>query len=243
MRRLLPGAHWEPRYGTHLQAKTYASKLDTRLEGPWEYGTEPASDGVQGRSSMAELKRALDNGVTMKQISNDFFAQYLRHHRALHTYRQLNQPRTTREVSVTVLVGPTGVGKTHRAYSSCGESDVYIKERGQWWDGYEGQTTIIIDEFYGWLPYSQLLRVLDVYPCQVEIKGGYMPLMATTIYVTSNSFVNSWYKYDETRMSLAALRRRITCYEYKASRDAEWEDALMHEPEVYNNAIINEMLH
>jgi len=31
-------AHWEPRRGTREQARDYARKSDTRVEGPWEYG-------------------------------------------------------------------------------------------------------------------------------------------------------------------------------------------------------------
>ena len=31
-------SHWEPMYGSVAQARAYATKEDTRVEGPWEFG-------------------------------------------------------------------------------------------------------------------------------------------------------------------------------------------------------------
>ena len=42
----------------------------------------------------------------------------------------------------------------------------------KWWDNYAQEDVVIIDESYGWLPYCEMLRLLDRYPCQVETKGG-----------------------------------------------------------------------
>jgi len=43
---------WGPRRGTHEEAKNYASKADTRVDGPWTFGQEPK----QGkRSDLAEV--------------------------------------------------------------------------------------------------------------------------------------------------------------------------------------------
>nr|AHC72255.1 master replication initiator protein [Faba bean necrotic yellows virus]AHC72263.1 master replication initiator protein [Faba bean necrotic yellows virus] len=38
MKKLIPGAHFEKRRGTQGEARAYAMKEDTRIEGPWEYG-------------------------------------------------------------------------------------------------------------------------------------------------------------------------------------------------------------
>lgn len=39
VKRLIPRAHWESRIGTRDQARDYARKEETRIEGPWECGT------------------------------------------------------------------------------------------------------------------------------------------------------------------------------------------------------------
>ncbi len=42
MKKLLPRAHWEPRKGSHKQARAYCMKEETRTAGPFEWGDPPA---------------------------------------------------------------------------------------------------------------------------------------------------------------------------------------------------------
>ena len=60
----------------------------------------------------------------------------------------------------------------------------------KWWDGYEGEKEVLIDEFWkDFYKYHELLRLLDRYPCKVEKKGGWAHLQgmvsATTIVITA----------------------------------------------------------
>jgi len=110
-----------------------------------------------------------------------------------------------------VFIGPTGTGKSHRAWEEAG-LDAYIKtSSNKWWDGYKGQKNVIIDEFDGMIGITHLLRWLDKYPCYVEIKGGTYPLFATHFWITSNNPVSCWWG-DDTKVSVRqrkALLRRI----------------------------------
>jgi len=50
--------HWEPRNGTHEQAKAYCSKEDTRLDGPWTTGDDSKIPTKKGERT--DLKRVFD---------------------------------------------------------------------------------------------------------------------------------------------------------------------------------------
>lgn len=111
-----------------------------------------------------------------------------------------------------VLYGPSGTGKTASARTEYPDAYVLPKGDGKiWWEGYQGQTEVLIDEFYGWIPYDYLLRLLDYSPMQVEFKGGSCPLAATTFIITSNKHWMDWYS-DEVKgrhNNLEALARRL----------------------------------
>lgn len=95
-------------------------------------------------------------------------------------------------MEVIVLQGPTGTGKSKWCMDNY--PDAYWKQRGNWWDNYSGEETVIIDEYYGWLPYDFLLRLCDRYPLLVEIKGGQVQFNSKRIIFTTNAVPNTWYK-------------------------------------------------
>lgn len=124
--------------------------------------------------------------------------------RALERYKQLTLKPKHRDVKVILLVGAPGTGKSRWAYDSY--PNLYSKPEGQWYDGYTGQDTLLLDDYYGDIPYSQFLKVLDRYPLQVPVKGGYIYAQWTTVIITSNKPITQWGYYGE----LTALERRIT---------------------------------
>nr|WAE42726.1 MAG: replication associated protein [Cressdnaviricota sp.] len=104
--------------------------------------------------------------------------------------------------------GATGTGKSRMAWEEAGEA-AYIKNPcTKFWDGYQAQETVIIDEFRGRIDISYLLRWLDRYPVTVEIKGSSRPLCASRFWITSNVEPQYWYP-DADPMSVAALLRRL----------------------------------
>lgn len=110
--------------------------------------------------------------------------------------------------SCIVYWGPTGTGKTRRAWEE-GGLEAYPKDPNtKWWNGYRGQDCVIIDEFRGSIAINHLLRWLDRYPVYLEIKGSSAPLMATKFWITSNLEPNDWYP-DLDAASKEALFRRL----------------------------------
>lgn len=93
--------------------------------------------------------------------------------------------------------GPSGVGKTRWAFDTFGYGNVYMKDGSKWWDGYDQQKCILIDDFEGASDFRQFLRVLDRYPYQSENKGGYIKLNSPYIVITSEFPPAHFWKNNE----------------------------------------------
>lgn len=119
---------------------------------------------------------------------------------------------TIREV--VCFWGETGTGKSRRAWEEA-SFDAYPKDpRTKFWDGYQGQANVVMDEFRGDIDIAHLLRWFDRYPVVVENKGGSVSLSATKIWITSNLDPRSWFPGLDKDTTNALLRRlSITHFE------------------------------
>lgn len=201
MKQRLPRAHLEIRRGSHHQALMYVTKEESRISDPVVYPTSVNLDQIlsnvqatasNGISRLNLMKLKIDNGASDLDLANEDFETWVRHYRGLNAYRLLKSQPRNHEMRVCVYQGPTGTGKSRFAMESF--PGAYWKQRSQWWDGYSGQDVVIIDEFYGWLPFDTLLRICDRYPLLVETKGGQVQFQAKTVVITSNALPQSWYK-------------------------------------------------
>lgn len=112
------------------------------------------------------------------------------------------------EREVYVFIGPTGVGKSRRAWEAAGW-DAYPKDPNtKFWDGYRGQENVVMDEFRGKIDISNLLRWTDRYPVSVETKGSGAVFSARRIWITSNLHPDRWYP-DLDQETKEALMRRL----------------------------------
>jgi len=209
VKQILPRAHWEVRRGTQQQAMDYASKEETRIGGPWTFGVLTVN--AQGtRNDLLALKEALDAGTSMKQIAQDHFTTMKGAYKWAYQYRTLTAPVRQHITRVYLCIGPTGCGKT--TFCKRVAPDAYWKLRAsgssEWWDGYDGQSDVVLDEFYGWLRVDTLLRLIDSSPLSLEIKGGSVQWVAKRLFITSNLDIGDWYPNIEQRKR-DALERRI----------------------------------
>lgn len=211
VKKLIPGAHWEIAQGTPEHNQAYCSKEEGRLEGPWEFGKIPRGQGQ--RMDLDKLKEDLDEGKSLTQIRENHFTAYLRYSRAILDYRLMTAKPRDWEMSIIVLWGPTGSGKSRYCHETYPGAYWKTKNSGQmqFWDGYSGEETIIVDEFYGWMSWDFMLRFTDRYPCHLEVKHGTVPIAAKTIVFTSNKHPREWYpnvKYGWDEHN--PLKRRIS---------------------------------
>ena len=63
----------------------------------------------------------------------------------------------------------------------------------EWWDGYDGDEILLIDDFYGQIKVARMLHLMRGYQCRLPIKGGFTYAMWQKVYITSNTHPNMWY--------------------------------------------------
>lgn len=182
-------AHCEIRKGSREQARDYCTKKDTRIDGPF-FGGEWIESTEAGN---AQGKRTdLDGAVKCKnieEVKSKFPGCYVRFHRGFEKLLGPGKPRKDKPW-VEWHWGPTGVGKSRYCHEYIEEADdntYYTKPDGKWWDHYAQQRVVILDDFdKEWIPFGQLLKLLDRYPHIVEFKGGSCHFNSEIILITSH---------------------------------------------------------
>ncbi len=208
VRRLLGNnPHVETRKGTHDEAASYNTKPESRIDGPWVWGTGPA----QGtRSDLDEVRAKCIRGESMKDIMDAHFGTWIRYHRGIEKAVEMyRKPRETFTEAIC-LWGPTGTGKSHYAATTYPNA-FWVPARSPgstaWFNGYDGQDTIVFDEFsHQHVPLDTLLRLCDRNPLQLPTKGGFVNVVATRVVITTNTDPATWYP-DSGGRFLAVLRR------------------------------------
>ncbi len=223
------GVHLEIARGTKDECRTYCSKDESRdLEagfGHLEFGAfaeVPDRRGQGARNDIAAAVAVITAGGDLRTVASDHAEVFVRYHRGLTALQSTihAKPRVREEGGlfrtprVLWYHGSTGSGKTHAVFVEIGEAECYMKPpANSWWDGYRGESIVILDDYRGnWFSFGYLLRLLDKYPMQVEVKGGYVHFAATTIYITCPRNPTELYASLEDRSegSVAQLLRRIT---------------------------------
>lgn len=117
------------------------------------------------------------------------------------------------DVSVELLIGNPGVGKTRYVVDTIPEAQLYHHEPGDaWFDGYSGQPYVLMDDFVGaasGMRLDKCLRFLDRYRVRLPVKGSFTYLVSKTVYLTSNIHPYAWYKWTGRELQYLALKRRI----------------------------------
>jgi len=217
LRGMLAGGHFEIRRGTQQQAIDYCNKLATRVAEPYHEGI-PKRQGA--RNDLDEIRDRIRSGVSNIDIADEYFGQWVRYHRAFAVYRSLKQPNRTWKTEIFLCYGPPGTGKSRFALEDSPAETQYWKQRSPWWCNYQGEENVVIDDYYGWLPWDVLLRIMDRYPLLVETKGGQVNFTAKKIYITSNTKPNQWYRESP---NLTALTRRVEHFIYFKDKDTKMD--------------------
>lgn len=136
-------AHWEPRRGTPEQAIAYTQKEETRLDGPWEIGSKGKGSGH--RSDLDEVGEEIKAGASMAEVANAHPGLYIQYGRGFHELAQVVQGAYGHDdVRGVWYWGKPGTGKSWTARKE--HPDAYLKAQNKWWDNYQGQDAVILDD-------------------------------------------------------------------------------------------------
>nr|WDW25878.1 MAG: replication-associated protein [Cressdnaviricota sp.] len=197
-------------------AVEYCGKEDSRVDGPWEAGTLPA----QGkRSDLLECKSIIDGGGGMAELYEQQFSNAIRYGRGLSQYvSHVNRDKVrTWQTVCYAYYGEAGTGKTEAAKiesAKWGGGTFWLTLEGGtggkvWWDGYNGEENIIIDEFNNQMKFADFKRLIDSSPLKIPYKGGYTNFLGKRVWVLSNTHIDWWYHHAARDAHRGALTRRL----------------------------------
>lgn len=204
IRKKLKGAHVEIMKGSFEQNDLYCSKSGDVTE----LGTKPISNKAKGEKEIERYKRAREYAQSgeFDKIDADIYIRHLGNLKKIRAESQNAPPALTGELVNEWLWGPPGSGKTSLAFSE--NPSCYLKGLNKWWDGYDSQDAVIIDDMDPF--HKSLAQEFKVwahhYPFPAETKGGSICIRPKKIVVTSN------YRIDEVWEDLTtreAMHRRF----------------------------------
>jgi len=202
IKSMLTRAHLEGRKGTVQQAIEYCEK-DGQFR---EWGTRPAFKKTSKERFKWCIQQAREGNIgAIEDEEPGIFLRYLQ------TFRSLNRRRHETMGGPTNhewWYGSTGTGKSKRLNETYPEH--YRKQLNKWWDGYEDQDTVGIEEISPecgkWM--GHLLKIwADRYPFNAEVKGGCLQnIRPKKLIVTSNYSIEECFPNEQ---DYKPLKRRF----------------------------------
>lgn len=196
--------HIEERRGTREEARTYCMK-DNKYE---EYGKWISGQGH--RSDLDDIVEQMKQGKKLTDVMLENPKTYCQYRNGLRdinaTIVKKNVP-AWRDVDVELVTGPTGVGKTRDAVTKM--PDAYKTEGRSlaWWQDYDGEDELIIDEYDNDVPITQLLNILDGYKLRLNVKGSHTYANWTKVVITTNLKVHELHSNAKPAHRDALFRR------------------------------------
>lgn len=225
----------QKRRGTQVQAIDYCTKEDTRINGPWHLGVPVKASGQGARGDIIALRDLIREGANYRELIEEMpatVARYARFVKLVFTYTK--PPAIRLDLEVVLLYGSTGRGKTRWVFEHYDHEDLYeipLSQKSSWFDGYDGESTVLLDDFSGVMPRTQLLRLLDIYRLRVPTKGSFVWWRPIRILITTNVHPRKWYQdWKDFEEHYRALARRIhRIYDWNLGDSLETQEVTREE--------------
>jgi len=144
MKKICPISHWEM-VKVNNGAHDYCMKEDTRVEGPWEFGTKP----VQRNSKLdwAEQFKLAKEGNLEKMDPKILMTHYGNIKRIALDYQPKGAIEREVEKDCRWYWGQPGTGKTRKVIQEDFKGqEVYQKNAKATWDSYQQEKCVLLDD-------------------------------------------------------------------------------------------------
>lgn len=200
LKKYLPRAKLIVASGSDLENQKYCSKEGKVL---YEEGTPSVGQGA--RTDIKTIAKLIqDRKITLDELMFDYPDMYVKYSRSFEKMFNAVMVARTTPPFVYWRWGLAGTGKTRYCVEK--HASHYVKDNSPWWDGYLQQEAIIIDDFDNSIPYRMLLRMLDRYIYQGQVKGSYVQVNSPYIYITCEYPPSYFWSGNE----LEQVMRRLT---------------------------------
>lgn len=188
LKKKFPKGHFEVRRGSVQQAYNYCSKSDTREGEPFANGD--ISVFLEKSMKLRDYVDLIERGMTVTDIITSYPMSVIfeRQLSTLQKHRRMVEAKVgRRDLQVHYLWGKSGVGKTHSIYEKYGYANVFmVSDYKNPFDGYDGESVLVFDEFRSQIQVSIMLKLLDPYPTELSARFNNSWAAYNTVYVVSN---------------------------------------------------------
>lgn len=192
--------HAEP--SRSVAAETYVWKQDTRVEGTqFELGQTPFK---RNSKTDWDAAKSLAKAGRIDDVPADVFIKY---YNTLKTIARdyMGEVADLGSTAGIWIHGPPGVGKSHFAREQY--PGAFLKPQNKWWDGYQGEKNVILDDF-DCKQLGHLLKIwADKYSFIAESKGHSMKIRPANFIITSNYRIDEIFTDDQNLCD--AIKRRF----------------------------------
>lgn len=204
VKTLFPSSHIEPMKGSFLSNEKYCSKEGTLIE----YGEKPMDQKTKGEKGKEywdeQLKLAREDP---EKCDSKLQITHTRNLQLIHTnFKRKQHFEQLDTLQNEWFVGDSGTGKSSTARKE--NPNAYIKQCNKWFNDYDYQETIIIDDLdtqHEYMAYF-INQWADHYPFPAETKGGQITIRPKKIIITSRYTADNIFKDCST---IESINRRF----------------------------------
>lgn len=207
------------------------------FEAAWNYclkelDFEVRGDSGQGKRTDVDAYRDMVKaGATDLELCEKMPHEFMKFNRTdkMRLVYEKAATKEFRKVWVEVHWGKKGTNKSKNArYNLKGEAkdDVFTFDNWDkmWWDAYEGESTIVLDEFYGQCKPEIMQRLLEGHQLALQVRGGARYARYTKVIITSNVPPEKWWANgwvpEEQKASILDRINKVVHYKGESQRQA-----------------------